>query len=132
MKARALRLAATIAITLIAACDEPLTVSCPSVAIAAISLIPVDSLTGALYPFTGILAIASDGAFRDTARIPGITDSPVSVRGVDLAHGRPGTYGVEMMAAGYAKWTQTQIVVPSEGLCGIPKTRTIFALLRRS
>ena len=90
-----------------------------------------DSSTGARYPFMDIVAIASEGAFRDTARAASITGDPHSVTGVGLVFDRAGTYDLTVQAAGYALWTASDVRVREEdNQCRHVITRNIVARLQ--
>jgi hypothetical protein len=90
-----------------------------------------DSTTGARYPFTDVVAVASDGAYRDTARVATITADPHSVTAVGLMVERVGTYDVTVLAAGYALWTMRGVRVEEENVCHHVITRSFVARLRR-
>jgi len=89
-----------------------------------------DSTTGARYPFTDVVAVASGGAFRDTARVASITEASGGQPSVGLAHERPGTYDVTVSAAGYAAWTTRGVRVEEEEVCHHVITRSLTARLR--
>lgn len=79
---------------------EVVSANCTDQANPGIALTLEDSTTGARHPFTDVVAVASEGAFRDTARAASITADPHSVIGVALVHERAGTYGVTVHATG--------------------------------
>jgi hypothetical protein len=102
---------------------------CTDQANAGIVLTLEDSTTGARYPFTDVVAVANDGAFRDTTRIASITDRS-GPSGFGLAHERPGVYDVTVRAAGYAPWTTRGVRVDEEKVCHHVITRSLTARLR--
>jgi hypothetical protein len=88
-----------------------------------------DSTTGARHPFTGIVAVAAEGTFRDTAQVTSITEDPHSSIFVALVFERAGTYGVTVQADGYALWTISGVQVSKESVCNHVITRSLVAKL---
>lgn len=68
--------------------------------VAGIAVTLEDSITSVKFPFTDVRVIASEGTYRDTARVTEITGSATSARTIGLLFERPGTYSVEVTAAG--------------------------------
>ena len=88
---------------------------CSAVSVAAIGLTLFDSQTSAP-PASSITAIASDGAYADTARSSG----GMFVGKLYLAYSRPGTYTIAVRGTGYVDWNQPSVVVPADA-CGEPE-----------
>jgi hypothetical protein len=110
---------------------EVVSANCVDVAYVGIALSFEDSSTGARYPFMDVVAVASEGAFRDTARAASITGDPHSRTGVGLVIERAGTYDLTVQAAGYTLWTASNVRVREEdNPCRHVITRTIVARLQ--
>jgi hypothetical protein len=105
------------AATEIATCAEPGTNHGVGLAIQ-------DGRSGAAFPFYDIVAIATDGAFSDTLRIPAIAS--LAAQGIfSLAKDRPGNYTVTVQARGYAQWTKSGVLVNRVDCKVIPNTLTV-------
>jgi hypothetical protein len=105
-------------------------VICGDVAYAALVVHLEDAATGATVPFTGITAIAVDGAYRDSSTVRDISSSGTSAKAIGLAFGRAGTYTVQVSALGYKQWSTSGVVVERDAQCGQPIPRTITATLQ--
>ena len=106
--------------------------NCTDVGLDGIVLTLEDSITTAKYPFTDVRAIASEGVYRDTSRVTLITGTATSARAIGLVVERPGTYSVDVTAAGYAPWRVDDIKVVKEAdACGHVVPRSIVARLRQ-
>lgn len=97
----------------ISGCDWlGLGVECKSILIPAISLALEDAETGAAVVSDDITVVFTDGSFADTLRFSSTAENP---RGATLHHDRPGTYDIEVRAAGYSLWTQNDVRVDADG-----------------
>jgi hypothetical protein len=85
-------------------CDST---SCLTIALAALRVQVVDSVTNGSPTSSNLTVIAIDGAFRDSL----ITSNPNDIH---LAIERAGTYRLEARAAGYKPWSKDNVVVTKD------------------
>jgi hypothetical protein len=88
---------------------------CTAVASPGISVTLVDSVTGRTASFTGLYAVAAEGAFRDSTMYA-IPDSTGTVQ-LRLAYNRAGIYDVTVHADRYQPWTRSGVRVNPAGFC---------------
>lgn len=77
----------------------------------AISL--ADSLTGATGPFSNVVLLAVDGAYRDSLVIATIGPMPTNNQ-YGIAGEHAGTFVVTVRATGYQTWIKTGVVVTKD------------------
>jgi len=112
--------------------DYATSINCTDIGISGINVTLEDSITTAKYPFTDVRVIASEGMYRDTARVTSITGTATSAGSIGLVVERPGTYAVEVTAAGYTPWRVEGIKVVKEAdACGHVVPRSLVARLRQ-
>ena len=92
-------------------------VVCTVLAVPAVQLTVVDSLTGQSAALRAISVSIRSGGLRDTVFVATLAagSPPFSV---GLAYERPGTYDLSVTAAGYRIWTSTGVVVTND-LCHV-------------
>jgi hypothetical protein len=110
--------------------DHTTGVTCTEEGAAGVVITLEDSVAAARFPFTDVRAVASEGVYRDTARVASITASTTSARTVGLVFERAGTYSLEVTAAGYAPWRVDGITVAKGAVCGHVIPRAIAARLQ--
>ena len=102
---------------------------CTTIAIPAVTVDILDSLSGALLP-TESIAYARDGGFVDSTVVPpprpGFVFQPAA-----LAIERPGTYEVTVRSTGYRDWRQSGVRVRDDG-CHPRTARLVARLVRAS
>ena len=98
-------------------------VTCPSIALPAITIIPIDASSGETVRSLGT-ATATEGSYVDTAQ-----NGPPALTNFALAYERPGTYKLAVEIPGYVRWELSKVVVAS-GVCGV-STIPIAAQLNR-
>ncbi len=111
---------------------ETLVSTCVDVGSAALALSVEDSVSGARFPFTGIVAIARDGTFADSAKASTTSSSITGASELALAFNRVGTYDVEVRADGYATWRKMGIAVKAEPTCQHTITQAVRVRLVRN
>lgn len=80
---------------------------CDTVLVPGINITVVDGATG--NAFEGDLTVtATEGSYAETSNLPAPPGGP---RIMSLAYERPGTYRVEIQAAGYETWVRTNVRV---------------------
>lgn len=85
----------------------------------------VDTQTGGP-PLTEVLMVVTDGAFSETYRV-----APPRTLPLVAASQRPGTYSIELSAAGYRTWRISAARVGDSFLCDRIDTRRLTAELER-
>jgi hypothetical protein len=101
--------------------------ACPTVALPAVSVRVVDSVTGASAA-TGARLVVRDGAYADSSSDE--TEPGPQVDALVAAIERPGTYEVTVSKPGFRDWTQRGVRV-TEGECNV-RTANLTARLQRS
>jgi hypothetical protein len=116
-------------LTAVVACGPtaPRNGACTSEGLSALVLRLEDSVTGAKFPFSDVVAVATDGAFRDSVRIAEITDAPPApnIGGFGMVRERAGTYSVTVRATGYSPWTKSGVVVRADACHVIGETLAV-------
>jgi hypothetical protein len=100
----------------LAACDNPFSHACTANIVPGLVVKVHDATTGAAIA-AGAVGIATDGAYRDSLRVGGMSSdgTPESLAGADE---RAGTYTVQVSKAGYDVWSESAIRV-SPGTCHV-------------
>jgi hypothetical protein len=89
---------------------------CAVVASPGITITLVDSVTGRPALFTGLYAVAAEGAFRDSTTFATIDSAGATVQ-FRLVYNRAGTYDVTVHADRYQSWTRSGVRVSPAGFC---------------
>jgi hypothetical protein len=107
----------------LAACDST-GVVCTTEARAGLAVTVTDSLSAGPLMADSLSLVAREGSFRDSIRVPVVaTRSPIS-----MVAERAGSYSLEVMADGYAPWSNEGFTVRS-GECHV-ETVAVEVLLR--
>jgi hypothetical protein len=100
-------------------------VVCTEIAIAAINVKVLDSVSGLGLSFSNLWARARDGTYMDSTLVP-FTIAANAPRTFGLAYEREGTYDVSVRAAGYREWTRSHVVVKRDQCHVIPVSMTAY------
>lgn len=104
-------------------------VSCTDVLVSGISLEIVDSADASPIVTPDLLVVATNGTYADTARLS--TGAQGLQAPVFVVGDRPGVYDVSVSAAGYERWTQTDVEVAMQDECHV-RTRHLLVRMQRS
>jgi len=126
MRRTELQVAAFIGLIALGACSAPNGVNaCTDQQNAGIVATLEDSLTGSRGPFNDVTAVASEGAFADSAEVPSLGGPAQNPASIILVPERAGVYQVDVSADGYEPWTTTGIAVLL-GECNHVITRSVL------
>jgi hypothetical protein len=90
--------------------------ACDAVSKPGIAVTIVDGAAGSLIEGE-VTVIASEGSYSDTVSLPVF---PSASRFAALAYERPGTYRLEVQAAGYLPWVMSSVRVSSDDCHVVP------------